>query len=86
MMLAQGTKNSILGGYFMKTMTGTTLLSLEETSEFLSHIGEKISLHGSVYKIRKMSGFSFLLLRTKDSIIQCIYETTKCDFDLHTIK
>ena len=86
MMLAQGTKNSILGGYFMKTMTGTTLLSLEETSEFLSHIGEKISLHGSVYKIRKMSGFSFLLLRTKDSIIQCIYEPTKCDFDLHTIK
>jgi len=37
------------------------------------HLGETVQIHGSIYKIRKMRGFAFVLLRTKESIIQCVY-------------
>ncbi|HBA49247.1 MAG TPA: hypothetical protein DCZ91_15925 [Lachnospiraceae bacterium] len=36
------------------------------------HIGEVITLHGSIYKIRKMRGFCFCLLRTARYIVQCV--------------
>ena len=36
-------------------------------------LGKQIRIHGSIYKIRKMSGFAFVLLRTKREIIQCVY-------------
>lgn len=35
-------------------------------------VGEVVTIHGSVYKIRKMSGFSFILLRTARYILQCV--------------
>lgn len=40
--------------------------------ELASHIGQAVWIHGSIYKIRKMKGFSFVLLRTKRNIVQCI--------------
>ena len=43
-----------------------------EYEQLPMHIGEKVWIHGSIYKIRKMKGFSFVLLRTKRNIIQCI--------------
>lgn len=36
------------------------------------YIGRIVSLHGSIYKIRKMSGFSFLILRTARYTVQCV--------------
>lgn len=38
-----------------------------------AYIGKQIRIHGSIYKIRKMSGFAFVLLRTKREVIQCVY-------------
>lgn len=35
-----------------------------EASELANYIGEIVEIHGSIYKIRKMSGFAFVLLRT----------------------
>lgn len=43
-----------------------------ETWELAEHIGERIQIHGSIYKIRKMKGFSFVLLRAKRDVVQCI--------------
>ena len=43
-----------------------------EFEQLPSHIGEGVWIHGSIYKIRKMKGFSFVLLRTKRHIVQCI--------------
>ena len=53
-----------------------------EASELVGHIGEQIAIHGSIYKIRKMSDFSFILLRTKDQIVQCIYSKDFSEFEL----
>ena len=45
-----------------------------EVYTLISHIGERIRIHGSIYKIRKMKGFSFVLLRTKRDVVQCVAE------------
>lgn len=55
-------------------------------NELTHHIGETVSLQGSIYKIRVMSGFSFVLLRTAQMIIQCIYSEEMADFPLETLK
>lgn len=49
-----------------------SMLRQPEGSELKEHIGETMTLHGSIYKIRKMSGFSFVILRTARSTVQCI--------------
>lgn len=61
----------------MNTITGRTETTAPENLKL--HIGETVKIHGSIYKIRKMHGFSFVLLRTKRDILQCIYteETAK---------
>lgn len=56
-----------------------------ETKEIASHAGEVISVHGSIYKIRKMSDFAFVLLRTKDGIVQCVYSPERAHFGLEEI-
>ena len=46
-----------------------------EISRLKEHIGEIVTLHGSIYKIRKMKGFSFLILRTARFCIQCVCDS-----------
>lgn len=57
-----------------------------EAEELSACIGRRIRLHGSIYKIRKMSGFAFVLLRTRRKVIQCVYEEGKATFALELLK
>ncbi|MCR2050167.1 aspartate--tRNA(Asn) ligase [Acetatifactor muris] len=45
---------------------------ISEISELAEHIGETVTLHGSIYKIRKMKGFYFCRVRTPRDVIQCV--------------
>ncbi len=56
-----------------------------EAEHLAAHIGEVIRIHGSIYKIRKMSGFAFVLLRTKDRVVQCVYSPECAAFSLEEI-
>lgn len=49
--------------------TGKGGMCIESLKE---HIGETVVLQGSVYKIRKMKGFCFLILRTARRCVQCV--------------
>lgn len=49
------------------------------------HMGEIVRIHGSIYKVRKMSEFAFVLLRTKESIEQCIYSKEFSKFPLEDL-
>lgn len=52
---------------------GTGSKSIEiEVTRLSEYIGELVTLHGSIYKIRKMSGFSFVILRTARYTVQCV--------------
>lgn len=54
-------------------INGINKTSIEvEFEELASHIGQAVWIHGSIYKIRKMKGFSFVLLRTKRNVVQCV--------------
>lgn len=53
--------------------------------ELSAHIGEMVRIHGSVYRIRKMRGFAFVLLRTARRIVQCIYIEETASFSLEQI-
>ncbi len=47
--------------------------------------GDKIKLKAFVHRIRRMSGFAFVILRTPRRLIQCIYEDSVCPVSLDTI-
>ena len=70
----------------MKLINGIIEDSNVEAENIIKYIGKKITLHGSVYKIRKMSGFAFVLLRTKRAVIQCIYIEEFSNFNLEILK
>lgn len=64
----------------MKYLNGNLNNKVTEAEELGSCINSKVILQGAIYKIRNMKGFSFLLLRTKRKVVQCIYskESSSC--------
>jgi len=68
----------------MKTMNGT-LTKTVEANELVNYIGSEVKIHGSIYKIRKMRGFAFVLLRTKREVVQCIYSEEQAGFPLEEL-
>ncbi len=56
-----------------------------EPETLVSHLGEIVRIHGSVYKIRLMSGFSFVILRTRRSMVQCIHNPKLCSYPIEEL-
>ncbi len=56
-----------------------------DAGDLANHLNEKIKIHGSIYKIRRMSGFAFILLRTKRNVVQCIYSNEFSLFELEEL-
>ena len=61
-------------------------LKLVEAEALQSHIGTTVQLYGMVYKIRKMSDFAFVLIRTKRAVVQCVYSNEYSTFPLEILK
>lgn len=57
-----------------------------EASEIKNYIGQIVKVHGVVHKIREMSGFAFVILRTKQSMFQCVYSEEFSNFKLSEMK
>ncbi len=70
----------------MNIITGIEQKKYVNLEELEHYIGEKVYLNGSIYKIRKMKGFAFVLVRTSRRIIQCIYIPEEADFPLSAIR
>lgn len=73
-------------GKNMNMIRGKQQKSEVEPEELASNTGRQIRLHGCIYKIRKMKGFAFVLLRTKREVLQCVYTPEKADFPLEQLK
>ena len=54
--------------------------------ELILHRNETVQLSGCVYKIRKMSGFAFVLLQMREEILQCVWSETFSGFSLETLQ
>ena len=70
----------------MKTIRYETRGNGIEVEELKKYLGEEVTLHGSIYKIRKMSGFAFVLLRTKRDVIQCVFAKEFSQFAIEELK
>lgn len=57
-----------------------------EPEELKNFIGQNVLLRGVIYKIRLMSGFAFVLLKTRCRLIQCIYGEEFSGFELQELK
>ncbi len=69
----------------MKQINGTMIQKYTQPEELTSHIGNTVILSGSIYKIRTMSDFSFVILRTRSSLVQCIYSPDHCSFPMEDL-
>lgn len=70
----------------MEYITGSRKMGVMEAEELKKHIGETLQIHGSVYKLRKMSGFAFVLLRMRRAIVQCVYSKEFSGFPLEELR
>lgn len=66
---------------------GTQKLKKEfELSDALNNIGKDITIECCVHKIRSMSGFSFIIVRTARYTLQTIYSPDKCKDSIDGLK
>ncbi len=70
----------------MLFINSNTACSHIESSEIKNHIGQIVKVHGVVHKIREMSGFAFVILRTKQAMFQCVYSQEFSNFKLCEMK
>lgn len=52
-----------------------------EYSDFGDNVNEVVTIHGFIHRIREMSDFKFVIIRTKREEIQCIYSSEVSKFE-----
>lgn len=70
----------------MKMMNGNLENKYVNPEELKNYVGKTVQLTGAVYKIRVMSGFAFIIVRTKRRMLQCIYSKEFSAFPLEALK
>ena len=70
----------------MQKIDGEALIKELDIEYVKAHLDEPVILDACVHKIKTMSGFSFVILRTGKYLIQSIYEADKCKQSLDDIK
>lgn len=69
----------------MRTMDGSGLIDEITLNDLESAVDKSISFCACVHKIRKMSGFSFIILRTGKYILQSVYTKKGCTGNFDTL-
>lgn len=70
----------------MEQITGVDLIKELDIEKVKCHPGQMITIDACVHKIRNMSGFAFVILRTGKYLIQSIFEEDKCQNSLDEIR
>lgn len=65
----------------MQKIDGSQLISEITLDDLEKAVGGSISFSACVHKLRKMGGFSFIILRTGRYILQSVYTADKCEGD-----
>ena len=53
-----------------------------EYKDFPAHVDEVVCLKGMVHRIREMTGFAFIIIRTARDVVQCVYSPDFSDYRL----
>ena len=70
----------------MIKINGSYNNKVTEPGQLINQINQTVKIQGSIYKIRLMSGFAFVILRTRQSLVQCIYSEDFSLFPLELLK
>lgn len=65
---------------------GTTLIPEFDYAEAKKQVGKQISLCACVHKVRRMSNFAFVILRTGRYLLQTIYDSSVCAEEIDGIR
>ncbi len=57
----------------MDKINGTVIKDTIDFSEFKNFDGQVVSIKGYVHRIREMTGFAFVIIRTARDTVQCVY-------------
>lgn len=63
----------------MQTIDGSQLINEITLDDLKNAAGGSITFSACVHKLRKMSGFSFIILRTGRYILQSVYKSSDCE-------
>ncbi len=68
----------------MKRIEGTLARRYASAAELKESIGKTLTFAGRVYKVRKMSGFAFVLVQLRDGLVQCLWDEAS-GFDVEAL-
>ena len=57
----------------MEKITGNLQKESIQYMEFAKNVGKIVSIQGIIHRIREMTDFAFVILRTSRDVVQCIY-------------
>lgn len=69
----------------MKEITGKIETNTIEAEALKNYVGQEVWIQGSIYKIRKMRGFAFVLIRTARRVLQSVYSGDIAEFSLEEL-
>lgn len=69
----------------MKYITEMQNVSAIEVQELHENAGKIVRINGMIHRIREMSGFAFVILRTGRDLLQCVYSAGRAKCDLGTV-
>ena len=64
----------------MDKIQGVITQDVVEFKDFKNYDGEEVTVKGYVHRIREMTGFAFVILRTARDLIQCVYAPEFSDY------
>ncbi len=64
----------------MEKIDGNITSSCVGYSDFPAHVNEEIRFKGIIHRIREMTGFAFVILRTAREVVQCVYSPDFSDY------
>lgn len=69
----------------MEYITEMQSISEVEVSELHQYAGKVVKISGTIHKIREMSEFAFVILRTRRELLQCVHASDRAQCGLVTI-
>ena len=64
----------------MEKIDGIIRSSCVGYKDFHAHAGEVVEMKGIIHRIREMTGFAFVIIRTAREVVQCVYSPDFSDY------
>ena len=64
----------------MDTISGNVASTCVEYKDFPAHVDEIVCMKGMIHRIREMTGFAFVIIRTARDVVQCVYSPDFSDY------